>query len=129
MFQYNIISTGTYALSIMFSKLSILFFYLRLSPQSWFRWCTYVLISASIIYSLTYVFLNIFPCSPIEAAWDYSIRNSTCLDPWTAYWAISILNIVMDFCTLVLPIPVVLPLQMEKRQKISLILLFATGAL
>lgn len=127
--QYNIVGTGTYALSIMFSKLSILFFYIRLSPQSWFRWCTYALISASIAYSLAYVLLNIFPCTPTEATWDYSIKKSTCLDPWTAYWAISILNIVMDVCILALPIPVVVPLQMEKRQKWSLLFLFATGAL
>lgn len=112
----------------MFSKLSILFFYLRLSPQAWFRWCTYALISASIIYSLAYVFLNIFPCQPIEAIWDFTIENATCLDPWSAYWALSILNIVMDVCTLLLPVPVVVPLQMEKRQKLSLLLLFATGA-
>ncbi|KAF7536434.1 hypothetical protein G7054_g4577 [Neopestalotiopsis clavispora] len=126
---YNIISTGTYSLSIMFSKLSILFFYLRLSPARWFRWSTYILSLINIAYSLTYLFMNVVPCKPIAAAWDFSIATSTCLDPWASYWALSILNIVMDVCILVLPIPVILPLQMDRRQKTSLILLFAAGAL
>ncbi|KAI4599509.1 hypothetical protein KJ359_001952 [Pestalotiopsis sp. 9143b] len=126
---YNIIGAGTYSISIMFSKLSILFFYLRLSPQVWFRWSIYILSSANIVYSLVYVFINIFPCNPIQAGWDFSIETSTCLDPWAAYWALSILNIIMDVATLLLPVPVILPLQMERRQKVSLILLFAAGAL
>ncbi|KAK9416598.1 putative Integral membrane protein [Seiridium unicorne] len=125
---YNITGTGTYALSIMFSKLSILFFYLRLSPQTWFRWCTYALISASIIYSVTFLFLNLFPCRPIQATWDYTIQASTCLDPFSSYWALSVLNVLMDVCILVLPIPVVLPLQMDRKRKLSLLLLFAAGA-
>ncbi|WYZ45334.1 hypothetical protein EsH8_VIII_000650 [Colletotrichum jinshuiense] len=40
----------------------------------------------------------------------------------------SIANIVMDVCILLLPLPIVLPLQMAQKQKCSLILLFGTGA-
>ncbi|KAI0123953.1 hypothetical protein BJ170DRAFT_711822 [Xylariales sp. AK1849] len=94
----------------------------------WFRWCTFALVAASISYSFTYVFLNIFPCQPIAATWDYTIDISTCVDAWTAYYALSISNIFMDVLTLLLPIPIIVPLQMEKRQKMSLLLLFATGA-
>lgn len=112
----------------MCSKISILFFYLRLSPQTWFRWCSWGLITASVVYTIIYVFLVILPCHPIQGNWDYSIE-STCLDPWTAYRALSILNIIMDVLTLLLPIPVVLSLQMGKGQKFSLMLLFTAGVL
>jgi hypothetical protein len=102
---------------------------LRLSPQPWFRRCTYALIAASVTYSLVYVLINIFSCLPVNAGWDRNVQNSVCLDVWSAYYALSILNIILDVFTLLLPIPVVVSLQMEKRQKISLLLLFTTGAL
>ncbi|KAI8253570.1 Satratoxin biosynthesis SC1 cluster protein 4 [Colletotrichum sp. SAR11_239] len=40
---------------------------------------------------------------------------------------LSIANIVMDIVILVLPLKIVIPLQMARRQKASVILLFATG--
>ncbi|EMR66548.1 putative integral membrane protein [Eutypa lata UCREL1] len=126
---YAIAGTCTYALGVGFAKLSILLFYLRLSPQQWFCNFVYGLIGTVSCYSLIYVFLNIFPCRPVAAAWDLTIEQSKCIDPWNAYYALSILNILMDVATLVLPVPVVAALRMPIRQKISLILLFATGIL
>jgi hypothetical protein len=43
--------------------------------------------------------------------------------------ALSILNIIIDVFELLLPIPVVLPLQMPLKQKLSICLVFATGIL
>ncbi|RYP63190.1 hypothetical protein DL769_007047 [Monosporascus sp. CRB-8-3] len=123
---YAIAGTCVYALSVGFAKLSILLFYLRLSPQRWFRILVYTLTAAVSCYSIIYLFLNIFPRRPIAAAWDLNIEASTCVDAWNAYRGISILNILMDVATLVLPIPVVAPLNMPKKQKISGCLLFAT---
>lgn len=89
-------------------------------------WSLIALVS---VYSVAYFFLSIFGCSPVEASWDLSIVEPTCVDKLTLYMVLSIANIVMDFCTLALPVPVVLSLQMATRQKISLLLLFATGGL
>lgn len=89
----------------------------------------YGLIGAISCYSLIYVFLNIFPCQPVAAAWDLNVEQSKCIDAWKAYYALSILNIFMDVATLVLPVPVVLGLNISTRQKVSLVLLFATGIL
>lgn len=127
--QYAIAGTCVYALSVGFSKLSILLFYLRLSPQQWFCNFVYGLIATVSCYSVIYVFLNIFPCRPVAAAWDLNIEESTCIDAWNAYYALSIFNILMDVATLMLPIPVVVALRMPPKQKVSLILLFATGIL
>ena len=80
-------------------------------------------------FSLVYILLNVFPCRPVAAAWDMNIEGSTCIDPWNAYWALSILNILMDLATLLLPIPVVVHLNIPTRQKVSLCMLFATGIL
>lgn len=89
----------------------------------------YGLIGAVSCYSVIYVFFNIFPCRPVAAAWDLNIGESRCVDAWNAYYALSILNILMDVATLVLPVPVVVGLNISARHKVSLILLFATGIL
>jgi hypothetical protein len=47
----------------------------------------------------------------------------------TKYMALSVLNIVIDVITLVLPIPVVARLQMSRRRKITVCGIFATGGL
>ncbi|KXH62424.1 integral membrane protein [Colletotrichum salicis] len=44
-------------------------------------------------------------------------------------FAFSATNIIMDVVCLVLPLKIIIPLQMVARQKLSLILLFATGGL
>lgn len=83
-----------------------------------------------IIYAVVYDLISIFGCKPIAASWDLRLLPAAkCVDTLTKYMALSVLNIIIDVFTLVLPIPVVIPLQMSLRQKLSIILVFATGGL
>ena len=118
-----------YCWAISCSKLSILFFYLRLSPQEWFRRSVFALIGFTIAYSLTYALIFIFRCKPIHAGWDMTVQNPVCVDAKTIMLVLSVLNIVMDVTTLVLPVPVVISLNMRKAQKLSVMLLLASGTL
>jgi hypothetical protein len=126
---FAVIETCFYTLSVGFAKLSILCWYLQLSPEEWFRWSTMALIGAVAVFSVTYACVNLFPCQPVAASWNYNIEGSQCLDTWGGYLALSILNIVIDVATLSIPIPILLPLQITVRQKISLIALFGAGAI
>ena len=119
-----------YSLSLAFSKISILCLYLRLSPLRWFRILVWILLGIVISYAVIYNLISLFGCRPVAASWDLSLLgNAKCLDQLTKYMALSILNIIIDVFELVLPIPVVVPLQMSMRQKLSICLVFATGAL
>ncbi|KAF2650158.1 hypothetical protein K491DRAFT_697546 [Lophiostoma macrostomum CBS 122681] len=121
--------TMVYSLSLAFSKMSILFLYLRLSPQRWFRILVWTLLGVVVTYAVIYNLISLFGCRPIAATWDLSqLPDAKCLDQLTKYMALSILNIIIDVFELILPIPVVVPLQMSTRQKISICLVFATGA-
>ncbi|KAK8016873.1 Integral membrane protein [Apiospora rasikravindrae] len=126
---YSTAATMTYSLSVIFSKLSILFFYLRLSPQQSFRFAVIALIVIVSAYALAYQVVSIFSCKPMRAAWDITITDATCVDKEAVYMGLSISNIIMDVIILLIPIQVVYPLQMSKRQKVSLLMLFATGGL
>ncbi|KAF2021460.1 hypothetical protein BU24DRAFT_487875 [Aaosphaeria arxii CBS 175.79] len=125
----TLVGTIFYATSLAFTKISILCFYLRLSPQAWFRWLVWTLIGIVTTYAVVYNLLSIFACWPLAATWDATLMpTAKCIDPLTKYVALSILNIIIDVFTLVLPIPVIAPLHMGLKQKITVCLLFATGA-
>jgi hypothetical protein len=119
----------TYASSISFTKLSILTFYLRISPNVMFRRAVYALIGTIIAYTITYILLMILRCQPIEYGWDLTIPGGECIGNLIPMMTLSIANIVLDACVLLLPVGVVVPLQIPRRQKFSLIFLFATGGL
>jgi hypothetical protein len=76
-----------------------------------------------------YDLISIFGCRPLAASSDLRLLSSaTCIDQLTKYIALSVLNIIYDVFTLVLPLPVIARLQMPLRQKLSVCAIFATGS-
>lgn len=117
-------------LSTDFAKVSLLVFYLQLSPDNGFRWLVHGLITCFALYGVIYAFISIFGCSPIYAAWDLAAQETArCINKTQFFLAASIANVFMDAIILLIPLRIVLPLQIPTRQKVSLVLLFATGGL
>ena len=96
---YTLAGTMVYSLSLAFSKISILFLYLRLSTVRWFRILVWILLGIVISYAVIYNLMSLFGCKPIAATWDLSLApTAKCLDQLTKYEALSILNIIV--CTM-----------------------------
>ncbi|KAL4770456.1 hypothetical protein BDW60DRAFT_224023 [Aspergillus nidulans var. acristatus] len=134
MAQYNpglgiwtLVATIFYAWAVILSKLSILAFYLRLSPQLWFRALTFMLMGTCTCYVLIYTFLFTFRCNPIAKNWDITITTGSCINTRTIMTVLSIANIAMDIITLILPIPVIMRLNMRLAQRVSVVLIFSSG--
>ncbi|POR37500.1 Uncharacterized protein TPAR_02288 [Tolypocladium paradoxum] len=125
--QTTVAATLTYAVSVSFSKLSILAFYLRVSPGQAFRRAVHALVALVCAYTLAYVLVMVFRCRPVAAGWDLSVKGGQCIGHLAPMMVLSVANIALDVVVLCLPIPVVAPLQMPLRQKVTLTLLFATG--
>ena len=90
----------------------------------------HILIACVIVYATVYDLVSTFGCRPIVATWDLTrLPGAVCMNQLTKYMALSVLNIVIDVITLVLPIPVVARLQMSRRRKITVCGIFATGGL
>jgi hypothetical protein len=90
----------------------------------------WILIACVVTYATVYDLVSIFGCRPIAATWDLTLLpGATCMDPSTKYMALSVLNIIIDVFTLVLPIPIIARLRMPRRQKITVCGIFATGGL
>lgn len=102
--------------------------YLRLSPDRLFRRAVYTVLLIASLYTTIYILMSIFLCRPVSAQWDLSIKGQ-CVDKVSLMMTLSIANILIDVAILLLPIGVVVPLQMPKMQKASLLVLFATGGL
>lgn len=86
-----------------------------------------------VCFCLTCLGTLIFQCTPISAAWDFSIRakpSTDCFsnDTFTAIGLFnSIINCITDFLLAVVPIPLILKLQVNTRTKLSLAFILSLG--
>ncbi|KAH7129585.1 hypothetical protein B0J13DRAFT_645576 [Dactylonectria estremocensis] len=133
--QYEILLKWTipvnifYMLSSYLAKISLLFFYLRLCPERNYRILVHTLVVCFVLYAVIYALISVFGCQPISASWDLAVQaTGKCVDKFGFFLAASVANVVMDLVILLLPLRIVMPLQILRRQKISLLLLFATGS-
>lgn len=117
---------------VSFSKLSVLSLYLSITPNKKFRAAVYFLMSIVIAFTVTYVLVQILDCKPVQAQWDLRLvmasHGHSCIDSNVSpMMVLSVVNIIVDVAVVVLPIPVILPLRIPKKDKISCLLLFAAG--
>ncbi|PTB64965.1 putative PTH11-typeG-protein-coupled receptor [Trichoderma citrinoviride] len=113
--------------TVAITKLSFLFLYLDIFPQRKFRiicWTIIIQIAAGLV---ALSFTTIFQCSPVKYSWDKTIPG-TCINIKAFWYGQSGWNTLMDVLVLVLPIPVILKLQMNRRAKISILAVFVLGA-
>jgi hypothetical protein len=111
-----------------FTKLSLLTFYLHLSPMRWFRvsvWSSIVLVA---LYTAVITFMMFFQCSPIDKAFDPTVTTGTCLNAGILYMATAVSNIITDLILFVLPLPMVYGLHMPVAQKVGAVIVFGIGS-
>ncbi|KAF5580720.1 uncharacterized protein FSUBG_13324 [Fusarium subglutinans] len=123
-------TTLTYIPTTILSKLTLCFFYYRLSPSLWYQYSVYFtgfLCSASLV---GIWFSVLFACKPIAAGWDVRMSvGATCINRPPIYITQAAFGCITDVMLLVLPIPTVIGLQMSARQKLGLVGLFAIGSI
>ena len=110
----------------MVTKVAILNLYLRIGVQRAFRrlvWACIAVVTATAIASVT---ASIFQCTPIRKAWDSDL-NGSCIDVNALFFANAGLDIFQDAFIYVLPMRMLYQLQVPRRQKIALMLVFAVG--
>ncbi|KAG7418086.1 Satratoxin biosynthesis SC1 cluster protein 4 [Fusarium oxysporum f. sp. rapae] len=131
--KFALFARALYLLPILYNpvqcgaKMALLLVYRRLAPQKWFHftiWATSVVVIGS---SIAITFTTIFPCKPVRAGWDITITDKKCIDRPAVYQATAIMGAITDAMVLAVPIPVVIPLQISRRQKIGLICFFGVG--
>lgn len=65
-------------------------------------------------------------CRPLAAAWQWD-QSGQCFDLVTLFLASSPINILSDLAILILPLPIITGLRIERKEKIGLVLAFLCG--
>ncbi|CAG9988282.1 unnamed protein product [Clonostachys byssicola] len=125
---YSYVTAPIYMMCNGFTKLSLLLFYLQISPQTWFRRAVWVSIAVVSLSSLIIVCFMYFGCSPPQKAFRLKTEGH-CVNAGIFYIATAVSNIVTDVILFVLPIPMVYALRMPRIQKFGAMMVFGIGSI
>lgn len=87
-----------------------------------------IVMGVVIVYGLWTVLSAFLNCIPVNAFWDSSVDGG-CIPKGFLWYFNAGMNITTDLVILLLPIPVLSHLRLALRQKVGLLLIFATGVL
>ncbi|VUC35186.1 unnamed protein product, partial [Clonostachys rosea] len=131
--KYFYISDLFYLVAIALTKISMLWFYLRIfPPNKHFRFLVYTSIAFTAIPTTALVFLNILKCIPVHSVWDGWMNPSSPARYFNSQilkYVSSGLNIVQDLIIFLLPMGSLLRLKMDNRSKWGISLMFGLGIL
>ncbi|KAI8659416.1 hypothetical protein NCS56_01158800 [Fusarium sp. Ph1] len=128
--KWQALATATYVLDMMFIKLSIGVFLLRLSVKPVYTWIIWISLAIITIWSTVIFFWNMFQCSPVEKQWDFRITGGHCVSAdqiVSAAYAISAMTIISDWLYAILPIPMLWTVKMTKTAKATVIVILGLG--
>lgn len=84
--------------------------------------------AAVVAYSLCTIFGAAFTCVPVRHFWDKDSEDDyRCVNQKALWFSNASLNIVTDLVVLICPMPALKSLQLPKRQKIGVMIVFALG--
>ncbi|KAG9231474.1 hypothetical protein BJ875DRAFT_406887 [Amylocarpus encephaloides] len=117
-----------YFINIAITKVAVLILYLRLATSKRLRIIIWSVMAFVILTSVASVFATIFQCTPIQKAWEVPMTShGTCINVNSLFYANAGLDIIHDLIIFVLPMKMLYQLQLPKRQKYALIMVFAVG--
>lgn len=116
-----------YCSAVSLYKIALLFLYFRIFPlpevRKYGRLCGFIVAGWT---GACYIAASI-QCIPIVKLWE-PWRDGWCIDLFITQLAIAVPCILLDLAILCLPIPHVLRLQMNRTQKILIMVVFLLGS-
>ncbi len=125
--QEQFISFVFYGMSLALAKISIVFLYKRIMVCGPQRIANYALLGVVVACNVWVFISNFIQCIPLEAIWNPAVQG-TCTS-LSVNIGNSVLHIVTDFAIFILPIPSLIKLKIDKKQKIGLMVVFSLGFL
>ncbi|KAH8707469.1 hypothetical protein GQ44DRAFT_763647 [Phaeosphaeriaceae sp. PMI808] len=118
-------------MSIMFTKLSILHFYLRfLLARPHLRKIVYAVMVIVVIYSFVTSFDWLYVCRPLEKYWDLTITEGSCVNVYKFTVLNGVMNVVTDAIILLFPLAILRDLQnLAYQEKVAVTGIMMTGGL
>ncbi|KAK3687807.1 hypothetical protein B0T22DRAFT_479091 [Podospora appendiculata] len=116
----------TYVTTLALSKISICLLYLKVFTLEWARRASWAVLTIVAISSAFMIINTSTACIPLQAFWDKTIEGAYCHSN-KIWWANTGLAIGTDVLIFLLPIPLVVPLSLPRRQKFVVVGIFALG--
>ncbi|KAL2257241.1 hypothetical protein VTK26DRAFT_452 [Humicola hyalothermophila] len=115
-----------YNVGMTTAKISILFQYRRIFANTALRKVIVFGLAFLICWGVTLCFLLPLICVPVAAFWNPDI-DGFCLDNQTVWYIMAGVNVATDFAVFTMPIPVISSLQLPRRQRAMLFIVFTLG--
>ncbi|KXH38526.1 integral membrane protein [Colletotrichum simmondsii] len=124
--KLSMVDLAAYSLSVLFTKASILVFYLRFPLKRAVRIVVYMVMFATVAYSLAGALGWAYLCTPMERIWDMDVPG-TCVDRSMWWLMLSVCNVATDLAILLLPIWILSPLSLRLVKKIEMTIFLMAG--
>ncbi|KAH8730008.1 hypothetical protein GQ44DRAFT_673671 [Phaeosphaeriaceae sp. PMI808] len=128
---YQYVEFIIWGILILLLKVAILLQYLRLFVPDGLRglafWASHIVLWLNVAYYIAFTFIFMFVCQPRALFWDKTITNGKCLDIFGINVISAVICVVSDLAILILPQRMIWQLQLPKKKKIGLCILFAIG--
>ncbi|KAK3382232.1 hypothetical protein B0T24DRAFT_686122 [Lasiosphaeria ovina] len=121
-------STITAYLATLFTKASILYFYLRFSTSRLFASAIYFVLFVVVGYCLLGATTALYACQPVAKFWIMSLEGN-CIGASPIYTTLIALNVFTDGVLLLLPFWILLPLKIALYQRLAIAGCLGAGGL
>ncbi|KGO43317.1 hypothetical protein PEX1_088880 [Penicillium expansum] len=115
-----------YNAAVLCAKASILMQYFRVFPTHRMRVVCWVMITFLAIYGTWAVISAFLNCIPVAKFWDDTIPGY-CLNKTKLWFSNASMHISTDIAILVIPIPALMAVDLPRKQKLALMVMFALG--
>lgn len=115
-----------YKFLVAFTKLAIIFLYLRIFTQWNLKRFAQILAGIIFVGSFAFAIASVFECNPIHRVWDRTIPG-TCFNLGASWYAYAAFNTICDLIIIIMPMQAIWKLQLKWTQKVSLAAVFLLG--
>lgn len=119
-----------YDAGLFLTKLSVQLFLRRVFPKNnsgtWFNLGLWVAHSINLAWLIGIVFGTVFLCDPINKSWNPSMPGQ-CGSTSSLYIGSAVPSVTIDLIVLILPLPKLWSLHIDRSRKIGLIIVFTFG--
>ncbi|KAK8152882.1 hypothetical protein BKA80DRAFT_227481 [Phyllosticta citrichinensis] len=118
-----------YVVALGISKISVLFFYLRVFPAKDFRMIIYATMGVCVVYCIVFGIVTALQCSPVSYAWTQwdGLHEGKCNDIHIQGYVAAAVNILLDVIVMVLPLKHLAGLNLGIKKKLMVMAMFSVG--
>ncbi|KHN94597.1 integral membrane family protein [Metarhizium album ARSEF 1941] len=128
--MWQALTIAIYILDMMFIKLSIGVFLLRMATRGRYIWVIRASVVIVALWSLGIFIWDVFQCTPVAKQWDFRITTGHCAGPneiISAAYALSVMTVLSDWFFALIPIPMLWGVKMTKQAKATVIVILGLG--